>query len=387
MNYDVTITTLTPLHIGTGTELLNDYDFIVDRDRGKTYRLNVDAVFDYVLPDEPGKFNQALLKQSPTKLIKVDDLKRHPELATYILSGHPQPKSVGAGRIKEQVKDVRGKLYLPGSSLKGALRTAIARSIAGSDNIKPKLQVKTTKNQRGRVNPKQADDWIERTIFRVERDQIARGRNEMNYDILRALQVADSRPVEVSPLLINVRIVKGNQLESPVDVEAVPPNTTFETTIHTEKFLYQDQADKLGWDKERTKWLYNLPIAGRNVAVKRFAQEIAYFTDVGLTDLVRVYKVWQSELSSMRGSNDFFLQLGWGGGWENKTLGQALLAPDEQDFADLRDTFDLGRPPRSKDWRAKPGTTFPSSRRLVVNNQNRPVAPLGWVKVTVTQKL
>ncbi len=40
--YDVTITTLNPLHIGTGRTLLNGYDFAVRNDR--TYRLNEDAI-------------------------------------------------------------------------------------------------------------------------------------------------------------------------------------------------------------------------------------------------------------------------------------------------------------------------------------------------------
>lgn len=367
MNYKLTIVTRTPLHIGTNIELMNLYDFQVDQKRGKTYRLKVDAILEQALSAANEQLDRQLLTRPPAELVTLAELRRSSEFVLYTLDGLPQPTTNAAGRVREQLKDVWGQLYLPGSSLKGALRTAIAHNIAQDQEMA--LRVNPEGN-----NPKQAGNFIERDIFRVARDQIKPGHNEMNHDLLRALQVADSRPVTVDPLLVNVRVVKGNKQKAPIDVEAVPPATTFETTIHTEPYLYRDKAAELGWDKAHTKWLENLPVAARNVARKRFQQEITYFTEVGLTNIVKVYQQFQNDLKEMRGGPRFFLQLGWGGGWENKTMGRELLASDEATFADLRHRFKLGHPPRE-------GDSFPSSRRLVVNRQGRPMVPLGWVEV------
>jgi CRISPR-associated protein Csm5 len=371
VNYRVKLTTLTPLHIGTGTELLNEYDFKVVGD--KTYRLNVDAVFDYVLTGDVEHLDRRLLETPPGRLVEPGDLAAHPELAGYVLDGAPQPKSEGAGRVREQIKDARGRLYLPGSSVKGALRTVLARAIGG--RLGGPLPVNDAPDARGRVNPQRAGGRLEAGIFRP-------GGNHATRDLLRALRVADSLPAGAAPLLVNVRVVKGDRQASPIDVEAVPPGVTFESSLHLDEYLYGTAASELGWDGERTRWLRSLPAACRNVARQRFKQERDYFAEAGLPQLAAVYQAWLDELAGLRGSDTCFLQLGWGGGWENKTAGRELLAGDDAAFARLRDTFHLGRPPRGgRDWRPRPGEPFPASRRLVVTAAGRPVAPLGWLRV------
>jgi CRISPR-associated protein Csm5 len=368
MNYKMTITTLTPVHIGTGTELLNLYDFKVNPHQRKTYRLNVDTILDQALTGDVAHLDTQLLGRPPAELVELKELYPGSKFVTYTLDGMPQPKTEGAGRINEQIKDVWGQLYLPGSTVKGALRTVIARNMGASETFRPSLQVDTG------ADPRQAAGPIEQTLF---------GRNP-NYDLLRALQVADSRPVEANPRLINVRIVKGKQLESPVDVEAIPPQTVFETRLRTDEYLYKEKRADLEWDPEQTKWLYNLPIAGRNVARVRFAQERAYFKRLGLTRLTQIYGIWETSLKQLRRTQTFYLQLGWGGGWDNKTLGRDLIAGDDAEFADIRNRFKLGQPPGRRDWRAKPEDTFPASRRLRVDAQGQPMEPLGWVEVTLT---
>jgi CRISPR-associated protein Csm5 len=375
MNYRMTLTTMTPLHIGTGTELLNEYDFKVVED--KTYRLNVDAVLDYVLSGNAEQIDRHLLNTPPGQLVQPQDLPDHPELTNYMLDGTPQPKTEGAGRVREQIKDAYGRLYLPGSSLKGALRTAIARGIGR--RLKAPLPINDRPDRRGRANAKRAGDRLEASIFRP-------GRNQATHDLLRALQVADSQPVQADPLLINVRVVKGDKQASPIDVEAVPPGVTFETRIHLDDYLTTTVAAQLGWEPEQTRWLHNLPVAGRNLALHRFRAERDYFAQAGLSQLAGLYAAWLQELAELKGGDTFFLQIGWGGGWGSKTVGRALLAGDEAGFARLRSTFNLGRPPKGgHNWQPQAGDVFPASRRLAVTPNGQPIAPLGWLRASIRE--
>lgn len=387
MNYKVTLTTLTPLHIGTGQKLLAGYDFVSDDRQNITYRLKVDTILDHALGQET-HLNEQILRSKPAQLVKLEELRpAESTFVAYRLKGLPQ-----SAEVNEQVKDVWGRLYLPGSSLKGALRTVIGRHLVGADEkLKAMLQIPAE------ARAKFADDELDKVIFG----------SSPNRDILRALQVADSLPVMDNPQLSNVKIVKGNQLQSPVDVEAIPAETTFETTLHLEEYLFRElrkvarlerqgavewvnPARRLGWRPEKIEWMGDLltalPIFGRNLAQQRFRREIAYFKKVGLAHLANLYESWQKQLQDMRGQNAFFLQIGWAGGWESKTLGRDLLAKDDSDFAALRTRFALGRPPDFKGrWEAKPGQAFPVSRRLVMDG-GRPVAPLGWVRVELGGK-
>ncbi|MBN1641543.1 MAG: type III-A CRISPR-associated RAMP protein Csm5, partial [Anaerolineae bacterium] len=313
MKVHVTLTTMTPLHIGTGTELLNEYDLKVVG--SQTYRLNVDAIWDYVLSGDARGVDQHLLRTPPAQLIAARDLAEHPEFVAYVLAGRPQPESAGAGRVREQIKDAFGRLYLPGSSLKGALRTAIARSL-GRKQPQP-LRVNDRPDRRGRRNAQRADDWLEADLMRP-------GADDANHDLLRALQVADSHPAQGGPVLVNVRVVKGDRRESPIDVEAAPPGTTFETTIHLDDYLLDAVAGELGWDAPRTGKLYALPRVCRDFALQRAAREQAYYAKRGLPELARIYHAWRQELQALKGSDTCLLQVGWGGGWESKTVGKDL---------------------------------------------------------------
>ncbi|RME96973.1 MAG: type III-A CRISPR-associated RAMP protein Csm5 [Chloroflexi bacterium] len=385
MDYKVKITTLTPIHIGTGTELLVGYDLKSDEQEKKTYRLNVDAILEDAITGDNPHLDRRMLNLKPAELVELPELHQKPDFSIYTLKGVPQ-----SGVVKEQIKTVWGKLYLPGSTLKGAFRTIIARSIAKDDAVRGRLRVK-------RGGPKSAADDIEKVLFGDDPNSRSSFRSP-NFDLLRAMQVSDSEPVDAAPQLINVSVLKGSTVQAPIDLEAIPRGVTFEATIHLDDYLFKETrrvvqgpygqkispVEKLGWEKFQTKWLYNLPVAGRNISRQRFTMEKAYYQANGLTRFVQIYDAWLGALANLKGTQTFFLQVGWGGGWENKTMGRNLLASNDQEFAELRNDFNLGKPPQFRGhWRAKPDDVFPSSRRVRVNANKQPLDPLGWVEVTL----
>ena len=110
--YTVNLTTLTPLHIGDGDELRQDFDFVVHD--GRTYRLDEDAVLlakeKQLAPDRQGRY------PLPGRLLQEADY-RDAGLFRYVLPGFPRSRKSDA-RMKSFIKDVRDRPYIPGSSLK-----------------------------------------------------------------------------------------------------------------------------------------------------------------------------------------------------------------------------------------------------------------------------
>jgi len=70
------------------------------------------------------------------------------------------------------------------------------------------------------------------------------------------------------------------------------------------------------------------------------------------------------------------LPIGWGTGWESKTLGSSLLRQDDRTFERLLHEYRM-----TKEQQRRPGDPFPKSRHLVLDERRQPALPLGWVRI------
>ena len=361
---------LSPLHIGTGTDLLERVDWM-QRD-GYVYVAHQEALLEAVFDraGEEGRSDAAIARaiagMTLNDLVDAgyltkEDFTADSPLFRYRLRGKP-----AMNQISEQIKDVYGRPYLPGSSLKGALRTVLA--VGGATVRKPRF------DRLGRSRSWAAQP-VERELF---------GRNP-NYDLLRALQVSDSGPVgpeHLSLARVNIyptagrRTQYGRQRGLDIDVETLRRGTTLQVPIKIEGYLFSEQAEQELKFGERKNWLLNLPRWGRVVTGRRIASEIEFFQrradgQVALGFYSRLVQTWEG-----LGENEFLLQVGWGGGWLSKTFG-SLLQEDVQAFErivkDYRLTMERGR---------EPGDPFPRSRHLVRVGEH-PAVPLGWMKVNL----
>jgi len=361
---------LSPLHIGTGTKLLEGIDWI--QSGGHVYVANQDVLLEAVFDraGEEGRSEASVARAIAGMTLKdmmdagyltKEDFAEGSSLFRYRLKGGPAMNQIG-----EQIKDVFGRPYLPGSSLKGALRTVLA---VGGATVQ-KLRFESVGRSRS-----WAAQPVERELF---------GCNP-NYDLLRALQVSDSGPVGAECLgleRVNIYPTAGKQTRYgpqrglDVDVETLLPGTTFQMPIKIEGYLFGDRAERELRFGKRKEWLLNLPRYARQVAGLRLADEIDFFRprkdgQVVLGFYSRLVQTWDK-----LAENEFLLQVGWGTGWLSKTFGK-LLQQDPEAFerlvSDYRMTMERGR---------KPGDPFPRSRHLVRRGEH-PALPLGWVKITV----
>lgn len=359
---DLAITVLSPLHIGSGRELLQDYD-IVPHD-GRTWRIREDALLEAALGGGTD-LDEALLGRPASELLQPSDFEGHPEFFRYVIGGVPSAGTQGA-RVSEHIKDVFDRPYLPGSSLKGALRTLLLWGGYWDDGLA--LNVRRL----GR-DARRASRPLEKQVFG----------SSPNEDWLRALRVRDSEPVGAQDHLAvqTVRVYPTADSRSSgldVDVEAIEPGTTLRAALTLETYGFEAaEAAGLRWRGKR-RWLRDLAGLAKQHAGTRLMTEAQYFKEHGGPQgAMRFYDELIKRL--LESSDDvLFLQLGWGAGWESKTLGSSVLQGDAQQFEDL-----LSRYRVTKERARQPGDPFPRSRKLALAN-GRPVLPMGWVAVRVS---
>ena len=370
--YDVKVSALTPLHIGNGVRLLHEYDYAIRG--GRTWRLNEARVLEHQLPAD-GALDPALADQlaktPPARLLQPGDFRPDHEVFRYVIQGTPRSAAEGA-QVQEALKDTFDRPFLPGGSLKGALGTALAWVGWERQGLKPEL------SKLGRRR-EWAGQRYEQEIF---------GRDS-NHDVLRALQVSDSQPVSPERLMIlNVRALnRSGKLAAPIELEAIRPDTVFEMTLKIDRALYSEWAKRDGQAVlQGGERLEQLEQTARAHARQRIQEESAYYR--GVADAKRLLGYYQQldKLQSQLGKGQFFLQVGWGTGWDDKTFG-SRLKKDAAFFVRMVNDYRLSK----GEYVSGP---FPASRRVAVTMTKAPdgqvvetpAYPLGWVLVEMEEK-
>lgn len=357
--YQVKLTTLTPVHIGAGEELRLGFDFVIKN--GKTWRLNEDTILeergDQLVPSPNGGY------RLPGQLLQDADY-NNKKYFRYILNGTPRSRKNDA-RLQEYIKDVFDRPYIPGSSLKGALRTALAWS--GWREVRPRLDRSALGNRRTWAASK-----LERNLF---------GKNP-NYDLLRALHVSDlfsSKQTGEAMLVVNASVLTTKSMGSPIELEALRPNITFEGTLKIDEMLFTPEAEKTLRFSSRQHWLEELIPRVQKHSQARIDALQKWFAP--LQNAAKIANFYH-QLSTLKlSSNQALLQLGWGSGWDGKTY-WTHLQEDKFLFEKIMRDYKLQRT-TGKGPRRNPGDPFPTSRRVAISGGDNPVAPFGWVLLTL----
>ncbi|MEW5958019.1 MAG: type III-A CRISPR-associated RAMP protein Csm5 [Chloroflexota bacterium] len=365
--FDVTVTPLTPLHIGSGETLLQEYDFHVMGNI--TYRLNQDAILTEQEVADPQQAE--LLARTPPAQLLDDKRDYHAgsRFIRYRLAGRPRSKREGA-ELREQIKTVRNEAYLPGSSLKGAIRTALTWHGWAEQRLSPQ---KTDLEG----NPKYAGRRLEQQLM---------GRDP-NHDLLRALQVSDSAPTDADCFMVlNAQVMMARGLGSPIEVEAIRPDTPFHLTMKIDTRLLGDWAGqnqlRLGGNPT---WLTALPQYIQAHTRQRLESGWEWFKKK--PDAKQAAGLYRQLLGVKLPENSCLLQIGWGTGWGGKTYGSRLQANGPlMEF--IISKYRLAR------GRRNPGDAFPKSRRVAVSVAKDPAGkfkpvpglPLGWVLMELKER-
>lgn len=362
--YDVKLTTQTPIHIGSGGVLEKDFDYV--NEGTKTWVLDLDILLEKrIKPGDTHHIN-LLMSTKPANLLQPNDFNPKNRIFSYVMRGQTHSKNDHTP-IRSFIKTGFNQPYIPGSSLKGALRTILFRQ-----GYQERYTTLTNDNLNA-DNKERFGEMLEMEIF---------GRDP-NYDLLKAFAVADSNGLNPNDLVVlNAYIFSHNTEEpkpKPVSIacEFLPAGRVFTTTITIDEYYFSDLAEKLEFQSKRD-WLTEL----RNYAVHQATEQLniakeylSYFPDSN--GLKKCDDLLNLELTS----NQFLVQIGWGGGWNSKTLAFAL---DSSAKELVMKTYRLGK----KGFTYNSKIPFPKSRRLIALTREDINSPnlLGWVLVEMVER-
>lgn len=360
--YQLKVTVLSPLHIGNGGELRRDFDFVA-REKN-TYRFNEDAIleakYDTLMTTRAGQY------PPPGKLLTEADF-QNPNFFRYVLRGVPRSTKTDA-ILKTCIKDVYDRPYIPGSSLKGAFRTALA--VTGWGEVTPPLTV--NRYDMGR-NRSWAGQGLERKIFGPD----------PNHSLMRALQVGDchtSLSATDSLIIVNAQVLTLRAAGSPIEMEAVSSNTTFEGSLHIDETLFSEMAERELHFRGRRKWLDELMPRVQKRSLARINRLVKWFEQAdGASSIAKFYR---DLAGAGLQENQALMQLGWGTGWDGCTF-DTYLKKDAALFEQLVREFKMQKTTRGAAG-YRQGDEFPRSRRAVMSVKEGVSvarAPLGWVLV------
>jgi len=390
MNYRYKLETLSPLHVGSGADI-SPIEYIIEEDafcRVDMDRLFKDSRFD----------NRHFIKLcGKTKVVMEEfDKKTASSHPIYRLDLDRETKRellkslhFRSGDIKEHVK-IADKPYLPGSSIKGALRTALASVMLERD---PKIRRKALQGIRRMLSDRKRD----RKRPDKEVNEVVFGKDP-HHDILRSLHISDTELIEIENLHISMAKVltttspsthgwkqfprRAGSLDraTPIFLEALKRGVVLEGVLKIDKSLLYGGGgsipSELGFT-EKQGFIEDFASISREHALSIIDYEIGFYgrynTPRELDTIKGWYRGLREDIEKMD-ENDFPLQLGWGAGWRSMTVSRFL--EQEGVASEIRKKFKLG----------KPHIEFPKTRRLLLVD-GKPTFPLGWVKLTISDSL
>ena len=339
---------LSPVHIGSGVRLVEGWDFIYTQNSKLLKIVSQEELLPTLSKKQIDEFNNEQRRH--------DILLKAQSERVYKLDYH-------RGEVLEFERNGNANPYIPGSSLKGAIRTAIFVSEYAKQKQDYDELLKEIKE-----NEKAKSQWASTPIL----DKCFG--EDPNHNSMRLLMINDvyfsQNAVEVSEVKIlslsNKEATSFNYKNFSLYPEHLKIGAKGNFTIKIDKFLFENEQAKkqLKFPKLTIENIAELI----NAQSKRHLEkEIAFFKKCGKDSLKNVIEFNESLLANIPKSNtEFVLRLAWGSGWKGMT-GDYL---DENWLKAFKEKFRLGK---------REFPIFPKTRRILFRD-NKPMFTLGWIK-------
>lgn len=399
----VKLTTITPIHIGSGNVLHNNIDFVQGQIDGNSYLGVIDQkkLFEMIGPERVDSWVSAIERGENMGDFVSKYSQSNVTLEDYTCRQIycPQPLNMDANEeMREYIHDGLGKAYVPGSSIKGAIRTAVLSSLVQSQDVdvNAHIQIKDKKDRYDRTQISVHQD-VEGMIFG----------KDPNSDCFRFLQIGDAYFDEDCEDVLNMTNINIRKIQSFADrskhqlVEVITQDTdshvfnmkivsnevlsqmieTYNSRIpaynnknpqHPKNPILQFCVSDLGslfkMINEHTKELLDTEIDIWNT----------YIEEDGVRGYIKALKGVRSKINQCE-SNECILRIGHASGWRFITgaWSEALKDSNDENWNKL---VDKARPNNIRYQEM----IFPKSRR--VNNEkgyNEEI--LGFVKLQIVE--
>lgn len=349
--------TISPVHIGSG----DNYSSAEFLSIGNTiHRMDINRIYKLLNEKEREKFIDYLEDQQ----FKLDDFFRGRNLSIaesklYSLERKGQvPKE-----IKEHIKTgING--YLPGSSLKGAIKTAIMNTFMDERKIQKIGEIFDNPDARRR-------NW---EIQRFMEGIFSTGRKQSSYsDFMRFVQMSDFMPInklfvsEVKSLEVDGNINRwywyqrnGKVVQS--FLETIGMGEKLEGEIH---FTYNDDVHRSLELKGREDILNLEEIRYFifNFSAEIIKHEISFSKKYNIDFLLDFYR----KLMKLNTPESPVIKLGHGVGYLGTTVGLEIKKQDDEIFQQVRKSL------RGRSYEFE----YPKTRRIAIEEN----VPMGWCKI------
>jgi len=382
------ITTLTPVHIGSGTTYNRNIDFV--QEGGRIGIVDANKVANLIGSDKEAidQWVDAINKNTPLmsflrinrgkKEVNIDAIS---ERVCLVLES-----SASVSTFKEQVKSAFEGAYLPGSSLKGAIRTAIFNRLIIRDTYQAKNHTVYREERKDRQTQKVYG--VDYKGVKLEKKYLG---NDANHDIMRLLRVGDAHFGDTICLLAKTlnEISNGHEIKNDVTqlVECVPANAEAICQFSIPDDLirqiklpkFQEIADKMRNLSQIETWIKVFELI--NTHTKRQVQkEIERYKDLNLPKQAVEFLPFFEELNGQfeqLSDKECIIRVGFGTGYLSMTGGWAL----EQwrhipNFNFQKELEYLGKAVRKKG--GYENMELPKSRKIGYEG-----VPLGFIKISL----
>ncbi len=404
--------TLTPVHIGNG-ESLKPLSYIVDGqvltilDMSKFFFLLTPLQRDYymqwinkILRDaaqieeeiaqtkgtrhfNPDLFRQKSFEEGKLSLgwfiekkLRKDPAHFAKKCTDYQVAYTCRPRRDG---FKAHLKDIQKRPYIPGSEIKGALRTSLLYDMLQKDQEYKMLQ-SAYHDLKSTLNNKDLDSEQKKKQFKkmaspqeeqgLERKLLRGKEKDAKFDLLKFVTIGDTYSKKSGCLKIELTKALGtNRRNTKMWLETIKPYTEFPFHLSTINNFSLDVLEL----KEKEDFFSEERIlrAFFQRAKDLLQEEKSYFS--GNSKIL-------SEIDRLEMKNQPsapLLRLGAGQGFLGTTIHLKMLLDDSQLY---EETIPCGVKLLKPGWNINP-KKFPKIRRITVDAQENPVTLLGWVRI------
>lgn len=229
-NYKILIKTHAPLHIGSG-KTINKKEYIFDEQRKKAYMINLQKLALLIsrknLFDSYERYMCGHQNYDLGAWLKINGVTQHEidSIIDYVVDCGNTKISRKKRAIHTFVKDAYGNPYIPGSSLKGYLRTALM-AYEIKKNPERYGQIKDNiRNSDLRGRPKELEIISFYNANRKNDDPAEDRENAVN-DIMQGIIIGDSKPISTDHFTLCQKCdfkKDGRYSERPIYYECIIP--------------------------------------------------------------------------------------------------------------------------------------------------------------------
>jgi CRISPR-associated protein Csm5 len=393
------------LHIGSEFQNLNTFEYI--QDSNQVYIPNQEALLKAL--SQVDKKGSNFLQSYIHKIQQGQDIKdilndafpdgwksAKDEYGNLIFptTGISDKWSEDITNFRPMIRNGMGHRYIPGSSIKGAIRTAIAyymlkQQSAIVSGIELKLREKLG------IQRKPSDDSFMKNLF--SNFDLKSGINpigrtsDANTDFMRAIKVTDTNPLIERP----IRNKEGKHINTPIVTEVVLSSfyhqhtregfiqriAKYKSPIYVE-MVYEVRTEfTLTLDREMLSWFRHKQ--GLNIPFTTIKELINICHEFAVAQWNYEQKYWQNITNNIQDNLDFDLikeeyenkcpydlRIGWGCGIPGTTIA-LCYQKDKKLMADIRDATSYFK---------APGYEAPKTRRTVADKDGEIKFAPGWVK-------